>query len=62
MFFAVMAKDGQLLPVHSKRDMEYMAAKGWKQREPQVAALLEPVKAQEPAPVAPKLKYTRKQQ
>ena len=54
MFFAVMTKGDQLLPVHSKRDMDYMAAKGWTQRVQKVA-LLEPVKTEEP-----KRKYTRK--
>lgn len=49
-----MTKGDQLLPVHSKRDMDYMAAKGWTQRVQKVA-LLEPVKTEEP-----KRKYTRK--
>jgi len=54
--FQVLERDGQLMPVYSKSDLEYMQRKGWKPRVQQVAALLKA-----PEPVKPeKRKYTRK--
>ena len=54
--FQVLERDGQLMPVYSVADLEYMQRKGWKPREPQVAALLKPAEPEKPA----KRKYTRK--
>ena len=52
--FEVLERDGQLMPVYSRADLEYLQRQGWKPR--QVAALLKPA---EPVD-APKRKYTRK--
>ena len=54
--FQVLERDGQLMPVYSKSDLEYMQRKGWTPRAQPVAALLKA-----PEPVKPeKRKYTRK--
>ena len=55
MFHQVIERNGQLMAVYSKSDLEYMQRRGWRPHVPQVAALL---KAPEPAPQ--KRKYTRK--
>ena len=57
MFHQVIERDGQLMAVYSRADLEYMQRRGWKPRELQVAALLKPPEQVE----APKKrKYTRK--
>ena len=57
--FQVLERDGQLMPVYSKSDLEYMQRRGWKPRALQVAALLKPAESVEDQKPA-KRKYTRK--
>ena len=56
--FQVLERDGRLMPVYSRADLEYMQGRGWKVRVQQVAALLKPAEAVEEKPA--KRKYTRK--
>ena len=58
--FQVIEKDGQLMPVHSKRDLDYMISRGWKipAKEPIKFNKIEPIDV----PVFIKRKYTKRGQ
>ena len=57
--FALVQKGGEIRPVHSQRDLEYMLWAGWQAVKPKVeieTVVLKP----EPEPVRIKRKYTRR--
>ena len=57
--FALVERNGEIRPVHSKRDLDYMLWSGWQAVKPKPEP--EPAVV-EPEPVRVKRKYTRRGQ